>query len=233
MPDPSHGARIEAMFNRISRRYDLLNRLISFGQDRRWRRYAVSLLGNLKNKTALDLCCGSGDFLDTLLKRRNCDRLYGVDFAADMLELARRRFNVADDRLLFCRADALRLPFHDTSVDAVTIGFGIRNIADREAALAEIRRVLRSSGRLVMIEPAVPSRLFIRTAFLAYFEHLVPLIGGLLSGDRHAYRYLHDSSRAFPSPDEFCRLMTRIGYAQVKAIPQTFGAAMIYYGEKP
>jgi len=235
MEEKGHGRKIESMFDRISPRYDLLNRLISFGRDMRWRRRGVDLIGDIAGGTALDVCCGSGDFIDIFHRRyAGRVRICGIDFAADMLDIARRRFAGRPDiDLLLCRADALCLPVEDDSADAVTIGFGIRNILDRLAALRECRRALKPGGRIIMIEPSRPENRLVRAGFSLYFKYISPLIGGLLSGDRSAYRYLHDSFAAFPRPDEFLGLMAEAGFTSVKAIPQTLGTAMIYYGVKP
>lgn len=230
----THGKKIQTMFDRISPRYDLLNRLLSGGSDMRWRRRAVALLGNLAGHAALDLCCGSGDFL-LIFRRRHGDtvRLYGADFAANMLRVARLRLDAATPgRLSLVQADALALPYADASMAAVTIGFGIRNIVDKETALTEILRVLAPGGRLAIIEPAIPENRLVAALFKFYFGRVMPFIGGLISGDAAAYRYLNDSVAAFPAPDVFCDLMRRAGFGAVDAIPQTFGTAMIYFGEK-
>lgn len=233
MTDNRNGAAIQSMFDRISPRYDLLNRILSFGVDLRWRKQAVTLLGDLKGKTVLDLCCGSGDFVAILQKRYKGDvRIIGADFARRMLGIAARRFQLMTEApLLFCQADALALPLSENSVDAVTIGFGIRNIADKPAALREIIRVLRPGGRLAIVEPALPENRLLRFIFTFYFKNIMPLIGGIISGDRAAYKYLHDSVATFPRPDEFVAMMQAAGFADAKAIPQTFGSAMIYIGQ--
>jgi demethylmenaquinone methyltransferase/2-methoxy-6-polyprenyl-1,4-benzoquinol methylase len=232
--DERQGDKVQAMFNRISPRYDLLNRIISGGRDLGWRKQAVELLGDLRGRSALDLCCGSGDFLKILRDKYGSDiSLIGIDFAAQMLDLARDRFEpIKDGRLLLSRADAMSLPLIDSSIDAVTIGFGIRNVADREAALTEILRVLKPGGRLVMIEPASPPNRTVRRLFLFYFKYVSPFIGGIISGDRSAYRYLHDSFVTFPHPDEFTGLMKGVGYTSVLTYPQFGGTAIIYFGEK-
>jgi len=222
------------MFNRISPRYDLLNRLLSAGQDMRWRRQAVELLGDLSGKIALDLCCGTGDFIRILLEKYGGHiKVFGADFSPDMLNPAKSRLNPKNNsNLVLCQADALHLPFTDKSIDAVTIGFGIRNIADRLSALKEIHRVLKPHGRLVMIEPAMPENPIVSLAFSFYFRFIMPIIGGIISGDRKAYKYLNDSVEDFPSPDDFMALIREAGFGHVKAFPHTLGMAMIYFGEK-
>lgn len=232
--DNKNAVKIQSMFDRISPRYDLLNRIISAGQDLKWRKRAVDLLGNLGSGAALDLCCGSGDFLHILLKKFGPDiDLYGLDFTPGMLDLARKRFRRQENlRLILSRADAMSLPLADDSVRAITIGFGIRNVADRDVALRETYRVLAAGGRLVIIEPATPPNALIRFLFSGYFKYISPLVGGLISGDRSAYRYLHDSYSDFPSPEKFLGQIKTAGYKLVRAYPQTMGTAIIYLGEK-
>jgi len=229
-----HGIKIQRMFDTISRRYDLLNRLLSFGMDIRWRWKAVKLLGDMRGKTVVDLCCGSGDFLVIFRKKYTGDiRLVGIDFARNMLTLAHQRFDRKGcERPWLCRADATRLPLPDQSADAVTIGFGIRNIVDKDGALREIYRALRPGGRLIIVEPAIPANFPARFLFTFYFRRVMPVIGGLISGDRAAYRYLHDSVATFPEPRRFLDLMTAAGFGDVRALPQSFGAAMIYHAKR-
>lgn len=235
MIEKNHGRKIQTMFNRISPRYDFLNRLLSGGRDMRWRKQATRLLGDLRHKRALDLCCGSGDFLSILSHRYGDDiKLVGVDFASQMLELAARRVGREHNTpLLLCQADALALPFRNASLDAVTIGFGIRNIQDKFSALREIARVLAPGGKLAIVEPAVPRGASARLLFSVYFKWIMPLIGGAVSGDYAAYKYLNDSVIAFPEPAEFMALMQKAGFGDTRAIPRLFGVAMIYYGQKP
>ena len=221
------------MFDRISPRYDLLNRILSAGLDIRWRRRAVDLLGDLHGRTVLDLCCGSGDFMAIMHHKYGSDvKLIGIDFARRMLDVAVRRLAAVKSNLILCQGDALALPCRDGTVDAVTIGFGIRNIADKAAALSEILRILCPGGRLVIVEPAIPKNRLWRLLFSFYFGAVMPMVGGIISGDRGAYRYLHDSVATFPDPDEFVALMQAAGFARASAIPQTLSTAMIYFAEK-
>ncbi len=234
MTETAHNRTIRTMFDRISPRYDLLNRLLSLGLDLRWRNRAVTLLGDMRGRTALDLCCGSGDFIAILHKKYGSHiTLIGIDFARLMLAIAQRRFAAASrSTIILCQGDALALPCRDETIDAVTIGFGIRNIDDKPAALKEIHRVLRPGGRLAIIEPSIPKNRFWRVLFSFYFGRVMPLVGGIISGDRGAYQYLHDSVAAFPDPDEFVDLMRLTGFARASAQPQTLSTAMIYFAEK-
>ncbi|MEE9442829.1 MAG: bifunctional demethylmenaquinone methyltransferase/2-methoxy-6-polyprenyl-1,4-benzoquinol methylase UbiE [candidate division Zixibacteria bacterium] len=230
----SHGQKIRTMFDRISPRYDLLNRLLSGFNDMRWRRKAVGLLGDLSGKNALDLCCGTGDFLKILEDKYHENiNLIGIDFAGGMLRIAGHRLNLSGSgNLVLCQGDALKLPCSDKSVHAVTIGFGIRNIIEKKEALEDIIRALAPGGRLVIIEPAIPGNKIIAGLFKFYFRKIMPIIGGILSGDYKAYKYLDKSVESFPEPKEFCILMEECGFVNVHAYRQTPGTAMIYYGEK-
>ena len=234
MTEIGNGKKVRSMFDRISPRYDLLNRILSGGNDQRWRKRAVGLLGDLTGKSALDLCCGSGDFLQILDKKFGSNtRLYGADFSANMLSVARSRLDVSGKtHLLLIRADAMELPFDDNSMAAVTIGFGIRNVADKMKSLREIHRVLTPGGRLAIIEPSIPKNKLMASLFAFYFGTVMPLIGGIISGDYRAYKYLNDSVEAFPRPEEFLKMMTGAGFGNAAALPQLFGTAIIYLGDK-
>jgi demethylmenaquinone methyltransferase/2-methoxy-6-polyprenyl-1,4-benzoquinol methylase len=231
---PAERPHVRGMFNRISPRYDLLNRLLSAGQDMSWRRKAIRLLGDLTDQTVIDLCCGTGDFLYLLgLQYGRSIRVAGIDFAGQMLHAAEKRLHTEHaPTLLFCQADALCLPVRDNSVSAITIGFGIRNIVDKEKVFAEILRVLAPQGKLVIIEPAMPENRLVRFCFTLYFRYLMPLVGGLISGDRDAYRYLHDTVAEFPRPHEFATTLQQNGFVNVRYLLQSFSTAAIYYAEK-
>jgi len=222
------------MFDRISGRYDLLNLILSFGINQRWRRQAVELLGDMHNRTVLDLCCGTGDFIDIFQRKfKGQVRTIGVDFSERMLAIARKRLiKGRTTGVLLCQGDALRLPVCDSSINAVTIGFGIRNIENKAAAFAEIQRVLTPGGRLVIIEPALPANRVVRFIFSFYFRTIMPFIGGIISGNYSAYKYLNDSVIAFPHPDEFVHLLETAGFTDAHAYPRTLGTAMIYFAKK-
>jgi demethylmenaquinone methyltransferase / 2-methoxy-6-polyprenyl-1,4-benzoquinol methylase len=200
-------AAVEAMFDRISPVYDAMNRVMTAGLDRRWRRLAAEAAVS-PGDDVLDACCGTGDL--ALAAERAGGRVTGLDFSERMLERARRK----SASVRWVRGDVLALPFEDGSFDAVTIGFGIRNVEDLEAGLRELARVLRPGGRLGCLEITRPRGL-LRPFFRLWFDGLVPLAGRLLPGGA-AYTYLPASVRRFPGPEDLAELMRRAGFAGVE-----------------
>jgi demethylmenaquinone methyltransferase / 2-methoxy-6-polyprenyl-1,4-benzoquinol methylase len=199
-------AAVEAMFDRISPVYDPMNRLMTAGLDRRWRRLTVAAAVRPGDRV-LDACCGTGDL--ALEAQRAGGRVTGLDFSGRMLERARRKSSAVE----WVRGDVLALPFSDGSFDAVTVGFGIRNVADLEAGLRELARVLRPGGRLGCLEITRPRGL-LRPFFAVWFDGLVPLAGKVLPGGA-AYTYLPASVRRFPGPEDLGDAMRRAGFGEI------------------
>ena len=234
-PDPHHAHRapdeIAGMFDRIAGRYDLLNRVLSAGRDRTWRARAVETLQLQGGETVLDLCTGTADLLLALAPPGGgAARVVGVDFSTEMLRLAYRkvRRSTARGALTLLRGDAERIPLGDRSVDGVTIGFGIRNVQDRVAALVEVRRVLRPGGRLAILEFGTPGPTPLRAVYLWYFQRLLPLIGRLVSRHASAYSYLPASVGAFPAPAAFCAMLEQAGFADMRCERLTLGIVCLY-----
>lgn len=228
-------AQVEAMFDAIARRYDLLNRLLSFGVDTYWRRKAVGQLTSQAPKRILDVATGTGDLALEAAQGLQPDLVVGVDISASMLARARSK---VDGRHLACeiafeRADAEQLPYPDCSFDAVIVGFGVRNFESVQSSLAELYRVLAPRGRLVVLEFSQPSRFLVRQAYTVYSRCILPLVGRALSKDGGAYRYLPDSIAAFPSGKGFLDLMRKAGYSELSCLPLTFGVVSLYRGQKP
>lgn len=226
---------VARMFDRIAPRYDLLNRLLSGRRDVAWRNRLARLLPEGERLRVLDLATGTADVLLALQAR--CARVrhgIGVDMAGNMLAIGRRKLVAAGltPRFLLLRADATRLAIRDEAFDAVTIAFGIRNVADVPAALREMRRILAPRGRALVLEFSLPTSPAIRFLYLHYLRHVLPRLGAIVSGDRHAYRYLNRTVEAFPYGDAFCALMREAGFKDVRAHPLTFGVATIYQGDK-
>jgi len=221
------------MFDRIAPRYDLLNRLLSAGIDTRWRRRAVDALGLGPRARVLDLCTGTADLLIEALGRSRERSGTGIDLSAAMLgrgAVKLRGRGLAVRAGLAC-GDAERLPLADHGFDGALIAFGIRNVGNPEAALRELRRVLRPGGRLVILEFSMPPGL-LGPLYRFYFGRVLPRIGGFLSGDPGAYAYLPASVARFPSPGAFSAMMVACGFERVRATSLSGGIAQVYTGEK-
>jgi demethylmenaquinone methyltransferase/2-methoxy-6-polyprenyl-1,4-benzoquinol methylase len=222
------------MFDRIARRYDLLNRVLSAGTDVRWRRACVDLLELGGPARVLDLATGTADLLVEVLRRGAGHCGVGVDLSEQMLRRggAKLRRRGLDSRARLAAGDAEALPLPSASFDAATIGFGIRNVGNPDAALAEILRVLRPGGRLVVLEFSRPPG-WRGALYRRYFEGVLPRIGALVSGDAGAYSYLPASVERFPAPDAFAALMERAGFTAVRWRLLTGGIACLHRGERP
>lgn len=227
--------RIAGMFDAIADRYDFLNHLLSAGIDRRWRRRAVRSLGLTGRERLLDLCTGTGDLaIAALAAAPPPSRVVGVDFSAGMLDVGRRKLGRGRfaNAVSLVRADAIRLPIADGSIDAATVAFGIRNVENVDAAFAEMRRVLRPGGRLAILELTLPTTPLVRRAYLWYFNRVLPGIGRLVSRHGAAYGYLPASVGAFVPPGEFTRMLDCAGFVDLKAQPLTFGIVCLYTGAR-
>jgi demethylmenaquinone methyltransferase / 2-methoxy-6-polyprenyl-1,4-benzoquinol methylase len=211
---PEKRAYVRGIFTAIAPTYDRLNRIISFRFDQGWRRYAVSLLGWERAPAGiyLDLCAGTLDFGATLATRPGFrGRIIGADFVSRMLQLGRRKAA----SLSPVGADALELPFSDQTFDGAMVGWGMRNLVDLDAGLAEAARVLKPGARLIILEMAIPRQRFRRAAFEFYFRRILPWIGRRISKHTTAYSWLPESTRVFPAPPELARRMEAQGFVQV------------------
>ena len=228
--------KIQQMFDGIAPDYDRLNHLMSLGVDRSWRRRALrEIVTPERPQALLDIACGTGDFALAQARRMHADsRIPGLDLSEGMLAVMREKVEKAGlaGRISCEQGDCEQMRFAEGSFDCATIAFGIRNFAHREAALEEILRVLKPGGRLVILELSVPENKLLRWAYNLYFMHFVPWIGGLISGDKAAYKYLPASVQAFPGRREWTATMVRCGYANVRHRAFTFGLCRMYIGEK-
>ncbi len=215
---------VEGMFDRIAPVYDVMNRVMTAGLDQRWRRLAVSLVV-WPGDRVLDACCGTGDL--AVAAERRGGHVAGLDFSEQMLERARRKSGTID----WVRGDALALPFEDGQFDAATVGFGVRNLADLEAGLRELCRVLRPGGKLAVLEITRPSGV-LRPFFRIWFDVLVPLAGKVLPGGK-AYAYLPASVRRFPGPDDLSALLEGAGFGDVGYRLLGGGIVALHTGTKP
>jgi len=207
--------QVRGMFDRIAGVYDLMNSAMTAGLHHQWRQRAVDRARVGPGSDALDVCCGTGDLALELRRRIGPDgRVVGSDFSEPMLDLARRKSGDQGLAVEFGWADALDLPYGEESFDAVTVGFGARNLADLEKGLAEMARVLRPGGRLVILEITRPRREPLASFFGLWFDRLVPLLGNL-AGDPDAYSYLPESVRSFPEPEQLAGLIERAGFTEI------------------
>ncbi|TAK95744.1 MAG: class I SAM-dependent methyltransferase [Verrucomicrobia bacterium] len=249
-PGEQRAAKVNALFATIARRYDLINDLQSLGLHRRWKRRVAELAAPQPGANVLDVCCGTGDIAFTLTARGA--QVTGVDFSEPMLEVARGRgqkpatatSTTADLRPLssdfcpptspaFCRGDALQLAFADASFDAVTIGYGLRNLASWQRGLEEMSRVTKPGGRLVVLEFGKPANALWRGVYFAYLRLAVPVLGLVFCGKASAYAYILESLKAYPGQDGVAARMREMGLRNVRVENFLFGAMAINYGEKP
>lgn len=223
LPDPSEKARVvRGMFDRISSRYDLVNRVMTFGMDVGWRRRAVGELRLPGEALVADLACGTGDLCNELLASGY--RTLGFDFSHGMLCNARTKAPVVE-------ADVLRLPLADGRLDGATCGFALRNVTDLTELFAETARVLRPGGRVAILETSEPEGRVLRAGHALYFRRIVPLIGGVLS-DGGAYRYLPRSTAYLPEPDRLLEMLDEAGFEQVERTPLAGGVAQMLVGTR-
>ncbi|MCR5519238.1 MAG: bifunctional demethylmenaquinone methyltransferase/2-methoxy-6-polyprenyl-1,4-benzoquinol methylase UbiE [Bacteroidales bacterium] len=223
--------KIREMFDSIAEDYDAFNHLTSLGIDKIWRRKA---LRHIEGPQVLDIACGTGDFAITIAERRHCG-VVGVDISEGMLAQMRKKVEAAHlDKRVTCElGDCAALRFKDSTFDNVTVAFGVRNFEDRKACLKEILRVLRPGGKFVMLELGVPRWSLVNKLYRWYFTKLMPIIGGLLSGNHAAYRYLPASVIAFPAPKEWTAFLQACGFTDVKHRSLSLGICRLYTAVKP
>ena len=223
--------QVEAMFDAIAPRYDLLNRVLSMGIDRRWRRKAVAMLAAEQPKRILDVATGTAD-LALEAMRLDPKKVVGVDISEGMLRRGREKVERLglSDRIVLQRGDAEKLPFSDNQFHAAMVAFGVRNFQDLDKGLSEIRRVLRPGGALVVLEFSKPRAFPIKQAYAFYSRFILPRVGRAVSKNDGAYRYLPDSVAAFPDGEAFLDRMRQAGYHDLTCQALTFGIASLYKG---
>ena len=232
---PSKSDLVRDMFAKIAPRYDFLNKLLSLGIDKRWRRSASKRIKSRQGGRVLDIATGTGDMaLEAARATDGSVKIIGVDFCAAMVEIGRTKLNTSafSNRVALGVASCEALPFHNDTFDSATIAFGIRNVADRSLGLREILRTLIPGGRIVILEFSNPKSRLFKSVYHFYFRRLLPAIGGIFS-DSSAYRYLPDSVLEFPDQGAFKKLMIDAGFENVSHTDYTFGIVTCYVGEKP
>ncbi len=229
----SKKTQVEDMFDTIAPKYDFLNHFLSLGIDKSWRKKAIKMLADMNNPRVLDVATGTGDMAIMAHRILHCP-IVGSDLSAGMLDVARQK--VADlglaDQIALRQADSEALPFADGEFDAVTVAFGVRNYEDLDKGLADMARVIRKGGRMVVLEFSKPRVFPFRQIYMFYFRHILPRIGGFVSHDRKAYSYLPESVLAFPDGKDFEAHLTSVGLKPLRTRTLTLGIASIYLAEK-
>ena len=230
-----HANRVRQMFATIAKRYDLLNHLLSGNIDKRWRRLVAKQVREALgpgSSRILDVACGTGDLSLTLFEFTEA-QITATDFCRPMLELAANKTHSRQAPISLVEGDALSLPFRNDSFDAVTIGFGLRNLATVEDGLKELFRVLKPGGSIAVLEFSKSRTPVIRSLFQFYFTKVLPLMGGAISGSRGAYTYLPNSVQSFPDQDELALLLGKAGFEAVSYQNLTGGIAALHMGKRP
>lgn len=221
--------QVTKMFDTISKEYDNLNRVISFGIDIKWRKKVVAIVADQQPNIILDVATGTADLAINLTKT-GASKIIGLDISKGMLEIGRQKIarKKLDNTIELVLADSENLPFLDNTFDAITVAFGVRNFENLEKGLSEILRVLKPKGIFVILETSVPAKSPYKEGYKFYTKYVLPFVGRLFSKDKVAYSYLSESASVFPYGEALNNILHKIGFISAEALPQTFGAATIY-----
>lgn len=222
---------VQAMFGRIAKNYDLMNRLMTFGQDGRWRQFVVEKAQVPAGGRLLDVATGTGDIAFTTLDAVPEARVVGADFAFPMMQVGQTR--PQGQQVLWCQSDALGLPFPAATFDAVVSGYLLRNVHDLRQCLSEQLRVVRPGGMVVALDTTPPPHNLLRPFILVYLRYVIPLLGRLVAGSSDAYTYLPESTQAFKTADDLAVIMVDLGYEDVQYKKFMFGTMAIHWGRRP
>ncbi|MBX9852626.1 MAG: bifunctional demethylmenaquinone methyltransferase/2-methoxy-6-polyprenyl-1,4-benzoquinol methylase UbiE [Cytophagaceae bacterium] len=225
--------QVAEMFDNISPRYDLLNRILSLGIDKGWRKKAVKLLKKENPQTLLDIATGTGDFAIEGLKS-GASKIIGVDISEGMLQVGKEKIKKLglEGKIELKKGDSENLEFKDNTFDAITVAFGVRNFENLEKGLAEMHRVIKTGGTVVILEFSNPQTFPFKNIYNFYFRHILPFVGKVISKDKSAYTYLPESVNAFPDGKNFLNILEKTGFKSLQCIPLTFGISSIYLGKK-
>ncbi|MDG1528973.1 MAG: bifunctional demethylmenaquinone methyltransferase/2-methoxy-6-polyprenyl-1,4-benzoquinol methylase UbiE [Polaribacter sp.] len=225
--------QVAQMFDNISENYDGLNRVISFGIDVKWRKKVVAIVGENNPKQILDIATGTGD-LAIMMAALNPDRIVGLDISAGMLEVGKQKIAKVNlsDKIEMIVGDSENMPFDDETFDAITVSFGVRNFANLDKGLTEIKRVLKPNGKLVILETSVPTKFPYKQGYRFHSSVILPIVGKLFSKDKVAYSYLSESANSFPFGEKFNNILLKNGFTTATDKPVTFGVASIYTATK-
>lgn len=225
--------QVTQMFDTISKDYDNLNRVISFGIDIKWRNRVVHILKEKQPNSILDIATGTGDLAISLIST-GAKKIVGLDISPGMLEVGKKKVieKGFDGTIKMLVGDSENLAFEDNSFDAITVAFGVRNFENLEKGLSEIYRVLKPKGTLVILETSVPTKIPYKQGYYIHCNYILPLVGKLFSKDNSAYSYLSKSAAVFPHGTNFNNILAKTGFIAVENMPQTFGVASIYVATK-
>ncbi len=221
--------QVEQMFDKVSKNYDFLNRVLTFGIDIKWRKKVVKAVAKNNPKQILDIATGTGDFA-IMLAKLNPDKVIGLDISQGMLDMGIEKIKNKNLESLIdmVQGDSENMPFEDNTFDAITVGFGVRNFENLDTGLQEIHRVLKPSGILAILETSQPEKFPMKQLFKFYSKYIIPTIGSLFSKDKNAYSYLPESAAAFPYGENFNNILQKNGFNNATNKPLTFGIASMY-----
>lgn len=221
------------MFDNIAPQYDVLNHSLTFGMDILWRKRAINLLKPYQPQIVVDMATGTGDFA-VEARKLSPQKIIGIDLSPNMLEIGRKKMKDKGlDQLIEMRlGDSEAIQLEDESVDAMTVGFGVRNFENLKKGLSEMKRVMKTGKPIVILEPSFPTKFPLKQLFQLYFKVFTPIVGRLISGDQAAYTYLPESVKAFPNGEEFLQICKEVGFSTTKYIPLTGGICSMYLLEK-
>lgn len=232
--DKSKKEQVSEMFDTISKEYDGLNRMITFGIDVSWRKKVILLIADTNPEKILDIASGTGDLAIMAAQKTNALEIIGADISEGMLQVGAQKIKKLglENRIKMQWADSENLPFENDSFDAITVAFGVRNFENLDKGLQEINRVLKKDGIFVVLETSVPTIPVIKQLYLLHSNYLLPFFGKLFSKDAKAYKYLSHSAKNFPYGKDFNNILAKNGFIRVENKPQTLGVATIYVGRK-
>ncbi len=225
--------QVAQMFDTISENYDGLNRVISFGTDAKWKKKILKMVAAKQPKSILDIATGTGD-LAILFANTSATEIIGLDISQGMLDIGKKKIAAQnlDSRIQMVLGDGENIPYPDNYFDAITVAYGVRNFENLEKGLTDILRTLKPGGQLIILETSVPTQFPFKQGYYVYTNFIMPTIGKLLSKDKKAYQYLSTSAQNFPFGEALNNILRKIGFIEVKHLPQTFGVATIYQASK-
>lgn len=227
--------RVHDVFEKIYKRYDVMNSVISFQRHKAWRQYTMQVMNVKQGEAALDVCCGTCDWTIALAKAVGKEgKVYGLDFSQNMLSIGEEKIKALNlDQVKLVHGNAMQLPFEDNTFDYVTIGFGLRNVPDYMHVLREMTRVVKPGGKVVCLETSQPTVFGVRQLYVLYFRYIMPILGKMLAKSYKEYSWLQESASTFPGIQELARMFEQAGLEQVQVKPFTFGVAAMHVGYKP